>query len=32
MKLDYFCTMAEIKALLLLGITAVVLSYGLGWL
>ena len=32
MRLEYFCTMAEIKALLLFGVSMVILSYGLGWL
>ena len=32
MDLDYFCTMGEIKALLLFGVAMVILSYGLGWL
>lgn len=30
--MNYFLTMAEMKALLLLGISLCILSYGLGWL
>lgn len=30
--MNYFCTMAEIKALLLFAVSMIILSYGLGWL